>query len=73
MVDDTLYSDFCTILQDFTTSVICKDDELVAFDSVIERCLNEGLENQNLKYVAKVAEKARKLYYIWAFIIESLH
>lgn len=61
IVDDTLYSYFCTILQDFHTSVICKNDELVAFDSVIERCLNEGLENQNLKYAAKVAEKARKL------------
>ena len=61
IIDESFNSDFCKILQNFHTSVICKNDELVAFDSVIEGCLDEGLKNQNLNYVAKVAEKARKL------------
>ncbi len=61
IVDNNFLSYFCTILQDFTTSVICKDGELVSFDSIIEKCLNEGLENQDLKYAAKVAEKACEL------------
>ncbi len=63
IVDNNFLSYFCTILQDFTTSVICKDGSLTSFDSVIEKCLNDGFENQDLKYLKRVAEKARELIY----------
>ena len=61
IVSESFYSSFGMMLREFDTSVICNGNNLAPFDSIIEKCLEESLENFNLKYIEGVMEKARRL------------
>ncbi len=61
IVDESFNSSLGMILSEFDTSVICKNGNLVSFDSVIEECLKHSIEDWNSIYVQRIAEKARRL------------